>query len=103
MFFEDEYEIYDELTVLMEVGDCLKTVQKWKTEKLVDEVVLLQQYHDFMKYTDNVIEKYWRDGELSKEDRRILEGAFVIVNSYLAICDEEENSEDRIQMMVKKK
>lgn len=103
MFFEDEYDIYDELTVLMEVGDCLKTVQKWKTEKLVDEIVLLQQYHDFMKYTDKVIEKYWRDGELSKEDRRVLEGAFVIVNTYLAICDEEENSEDKIQMMVKKK
>jgi hypothetical protein len=103
MFFEDDYDIYDELTVLMEVGDCLKTVQKWKTEKLVDEVVLLQQYHDFMQYTDKVIEKYWRDGDISKDERRILEGAFVIVNTYLAICDEEENSEDKIQMMVKKK
>lgn len=100
--FEDEYEMYDELTVLMEVGDCLRTVEKWKPEKLVEEVVLLQQYHDFMKCTDKAIENFWVEGTLSKKDRRILEGAFVIVNTYLLISDEEEESEDRIQMMIKK-
>lgn len=85
MIYDDERTLED---CLAETWILYEEVQQLDDDALFDEVRDNIEYHDFMMGTEEAIFEYLHTGILTYENRKLLEGAYVIIHGEMMLgCD----------------
>lgn len=85
MTIDDERTLED---CLAETWLLMEEVKQLDDDALFDEVRDNIEFHDFMLGTEEALFEYMQTGILTKENRELLEGAYVIIHGEMMLgCD----------------
>lgn len=81
-------EPVDEVDVVVEVS-LLKTqdLSNMDDHSLVDEISPLLEISTFMKETEKALSEYFRTGQLTDRNRKILEGCYILAHTAFMLSE----------------
>ena len=85
IYYDDERSLED---CLAETWLLMEEVQQLDDDSLFDEVMDNITHYDFMTSTEEAIFEYQTTGILTYDNRKLLEGAYVIIHGEMMLgCD----------------